>query len=182
MPLPKTDEGLALWKQRQSIAQKGKSRNANVPRDKFGRFTWGTKNDFRKDPRKPRGGWECPVCHKVFMLLPWEIKNKKYCSHKCRATQVKNGEQSPYWRGGRTYTADGYVQIRWRENNKLNVILEHRMIMERWLGRPLAGNEIVHHRNGIKDDNRIENLEIVLRNTHNGQVRCPHCLKEFKIK
>ena len=56
-----------------------------------------------------------------------------------------------------------------------------RYVMENYVGRSLDKNEMVHHRNAIKDDNRIENLEIVLRNAHRGKVRCPHCLKNFFI-
>lgn len=43
---------------------------------------------------------------------------------------------------------------------------EHRYIMEQYLGRKLDENEVVHHKNGNKRDNRVENLEVMLRAEH----------------
>lgn len=102
----------------------------------------------------------------------------------------RKGSKGPYWKGGKYKdNFNGYVHI-YNPNhplaNKRGYILEHRLTMEKFLRRPLRENELIHHKNGIKDDNRIENLEIVLilnnRGNHCGTIRCPFCNKNFKAK
>lgn len=65
----------------------------------------------------------------------------------------------------------GYVVLRLHghKNSDINgQIKEHRLVMSQILGRPIRDDETVHHRNGVKRDNRPENLEIWTGNHSNG--------------
>lgn len=101
----------------------------------------------------------------------------RHWGQKARAAQVVRRIEIP--EGTRKQQHDGYMQIRvngqWRP--------EHRVVMEAKLGRPLVKGESVHHINGIRDDNRPENLELWLNWTRYGQratdVHCPHCGRAY---
>jgi hypothetical protein len=101
----------------------------------------------------------------------------------CRSC-VHTGPQSTTWRGGRV-TKNGYIYVKVDPKHPFyeamatttGHILEHRLVTAEHLGRALENTEVVHHRNSIKTDNRIENLELFVSFREHGvamQQRHPH--------
>ena len=99
----------------------------------------------------------------------------KFCSRACRnKAHIRTGpkgpnpklalENNPAWKGGRYIEPEkGYVMIRNPKHPRARqngYVLEHLLIAEKLLGRPLRENEEVHHKNRIKTDNRPENLQV----------------------
>lgn len=83
---------------------------------------------------------------------------------------VLKREKHWMWHGGQYKNAAGYIFIHSPEHpSKTNgyYVFEHRLVMEKHLGRFLTKDEIVHHINHVKSDNRIENLMLLSKADHN---------------
>lgn len=126
----------------------------------------------------------CPDCGKErWVQYNPSLKNK--CSLRCASCSLKitrtylphnGGEKHWKWNGGRHITRGaykGYVNV-WVSRDdyfapmrdKGGYVPEHRLVMAKHLGRCLQSWELVHHKNGVKTDNQIENLELTTNGSH----------------
>jgi hypothetical protein len=124
-------------------------------------------------PKFPRNPRPCEACGKDFKPLRQE---NRFCSNRCKGRGLR-GEKSHAWKGGPT-ARKSYVNVKAEPDDPIawamryestDYVPEHRLVMARYLGRPLTKDELVHHVNGLRYDNRLANLQL-WRNGHpNGQ-------------
>jgi len=90
----------------------------------------------------------------------------------CISKSWQKGKDSTNWKGGRRIESGGYIEV-YNPNHPLaranGYIKEHKLIMETHLGRYLLPHENIHHINGDKTDNRLENLELWSTSQPSGQ-------------
>lgn len=117
--------------------------------------SWGRRNR-KHGPRK------CPECGKTFMPLR---HSSRYCSRLC--SWKNNGKNQRMVNESWWTDQKGYI-VGWIKRGGKKVRKRyHRHLMECHLGYELPAHVIVHHLNGQRRDNRLENLAIVSWGTHN---------------
>lgn len=148
-------------------------------------------SEFHKSPTGRYGRrTDCKECVKNRQVSNgYYIHNKKsycvcgsqksYLSARCQeCARPKIAGREPTWRKNKS----GYIIS--RDENKKE-IRQHRYVMEKYLNRKLKPHENVHHKNGIRDDNRLDNLELWSTSQPSGQrvgdkiEWCKWFLKEY---
>lgn len=145
----------------------------------------------------------CPTCKKEFYVRPCYIKKYhrgKYCSKSCSAKvnykinliMFKKGyipwnkektmpqttkEKHWNWKGGRLkYGSDRYIYVFNKQHpfaTKSGYVAEHRLIMEKSIGSYLKPKERVHHKDGNKTNNKIDNLKLYKSESHHQKYHHP---------
>lgn len=141
-----------------------------INNQKVGAVNYFKRTDNKGENRhKTTKQFPCKACgNKLWItkgMYKISITKEFFCDRICDTKRKYMGE-NPTLRGGYINKTSGYHYI--RKNGK--PYLKHRAIMEQSLGRILKTEEQIHHLNGIRNDNRLENLKVVSNRDHPSQT------------
>ena len=122
---------------------------------------YGRKSDARV---KRRFGGNCEVCGAAISRG----------SNRCRKCRFL-GDHNPAWNGGHYKGPNGYVYVYTPDHPKANMyhgryVAEHRLVWEKANNQILPDGWLIHHINGIRNDNRPENLVALQPTGHSGKT------------
>lgn len=132
--------------------------------------------------RGRRSSRSCEHCRETFLA---QMPGQRFCSVTCSSAALdRGGASNGNWRGGETTSPKGYVYLRLPGHPramKNGYVKRADVVAERMLGRPLADNEVVHHKNKVRSDDCPENLEVLDPIAH-GRLHAPVRTKPPKVR
>lgn len=208
MPIPKDILKAQLWKDRQRNAQEGKSRNKGIENPFYGKkhskkqkqlWSQQRKGKKKNDPRinyLPDTINESKLIalypdhsiqklSEIFKTTEWYIDKATKIfgiSRRSRSEILKLANQKRTCKG-KTVSSEGYVYVLKKEHcraNKKGYVPEHLLVWENFNRKKLPKNYVIHHLNGIKDDNRPENLVGLPRRKHHYALYLQELQKRIK--
>lgn len=147
--------------------RKGQLLSSTKRHDLTGR-TYGLLRVVRLTRTAGRPRWLCECrCGTLRLVAAANLRSGGVKS--CGCLLKRRGPAHPAWRGGRCIQ-EGYVVCTiYDASGHARRVKQHRLVMEQRLGRRLRRNETVHHRNGVRTDNRLRNLELWVKVQPAGQ-------------
>jgi len=115
----------------------------------------------------------CTICGASFLVIPSRATTAKYCRYRCH--QIGEGRKGGITRGKQIQAADQgktYVKTGGRHT--------HRAVAEQKLGRALLPGEVVHHKDGNKRNNALENLEVLTNQSEHAKLHVAEMLRKRK--
>ena len=131
---------------------------------------------------------QCETCGNTLLA-----RQKRFCSKPCYGKFLKEnpehrnhfkpgaipwnkglvgymaGDKHWNWKGGRRKHSGGYIEVKCEDHPRANsggYVMEHRLVVEQHLGRLLEDGEVVHHIDGNRKNNEIDNLDIMTNSEH----------------
>ena len=157
---------------------KNKTRAVNISGNRYGRLVALelSSRRFSSDGKSVKHYWRCVCdCGSIKHIAKTSLTTGKTRSCGCLRDEISRSQprsdKSSSWRGGRRIDG-GYVMLYMPDypGAKSNgYVREHKYVMEKHIGRRLNEKESVHHINGDKQDNRIDNLELWSKSQPSGQ-------------
>lgn len=97
-------------------------------------------------------------------LIEWGIpRHPEINLPRPQPNKARKMEKNGFWNGGRIVDKHGYVLLKMNNHpdaNRSGYVREHRLVMEKKLGRRLLRSEVVHHMDGLNNNNHPDNLEL----------------------
>ena len=115
--------------------------------------------------------FKCKACSKPLKDIPCYRKRKKTCSRKCHGVWISMNAKK------KSFIDNGYIRVLIPLKDQIGnnkYAMKHRLVMERHLGRKLRDDEIVHHKNHNRSDNRISNLQVMTYSEHTSHHMSKH--------